>query len=199
MTSVQKRIYILNETTDTGTGYNLPAGVTIQGLIDLSKFSKAINQLIQRHESLRTSFKLVNGEPVQIIQQEIEFKLQVIETNVDDIDKQIEAFIQPFDLAAPSLLRVVLLRISEDSYIMLLDLHHIIADAISMKILIKEFTSLYSEIGLPEVSIQYKDFTKWQNDYLTSDYQKVLEGYWVTKLSGELRKLVLRLTIRVRK
>ena len=129
---------------------------------------------------------MIDGEPVQRVHKELDFKLSYTETKEEDIPSIIEEFIRPFDLSKAPLLRIGLAKVSEHKHIFLFDMHHIISDGISMNILIKEFISLYGGEKLPELKIQYKDFSAWQNELFKTEGIKKQEEYWLNTFSGEI-------------
>jgi hypothetical protein len=143
------------------TGYNLPLVVMLEGEIDKEKFSDTLRQLINRHESLRTSFEIIEEEPVQKIHEEVEFEIRY--TDSREVETIVRDFIQPFDLSQLPLLRVGLIKTGEERYILSVDMHHIITDAVSLEIFVKEFIALYQGKNLPRSGLQYKDYSEWQN------------------------------------
>ncbi|MCT4619882.1 MAG: amino acid adenylation domain-containing protein, partial [Marinisporobacter sp.] len=186
VSSAQKRLYVLNQIEGKGIGYNMPTAMIAKGHIDKDRIEETFNKLIQRHESLRTSFKIIDGEPVQLVHETVEFKVAdttVGEKKVDDI---VRKFIKPFELDKAPLFRVGIIKISENKHILMLDMHHIISDGVSANILTKEFTSIYEGNNLSELTIQYKDFTKWQNDLLKSEAIKKQEQYWLNVFKEEI-------------
>lgn len=187
VSSAQKRMFVLNNIEGTGTAYNMPAAFEVKGPLDKYRFESAFKELIKRHEAFRTSFMLENNmELVQIIHEEIAFEVNYKEIDGNKIDEIITNFIKPFDLSKPPLLRVELLKLNDMMHIILLDMHHIISDGISQGILVNEFTKLYRGETLPEITIQYKDFSEWQNNFLKSEMMKRHENYWLNKFKGEI-------------
>ncbi|WP_428817977.1 condensation domain-containing protein (plasmid) [Clostridium butyricum] len=177
--SSQKRIYILNDLNTSSTVYNLPSATMIYGKIDKRKFEGVINKLIERHESLRTSFDLIDGEVVQKINKNISTYIEYSKGKREDIDNIIKSFIRPFNLKTAPLIRVGLIKINENEHLLLTDMHHIISDGTSINILLTEFMNLYMEKQLPELKIQYKEYSKWQNELMNSSYIKESEKYWI--------------------
>jgi tyrocidine synthetase-3 len=167
LSSAQKRLYTLQQRDDTGTAYNMVTTLILEGVLHRDRLEKIFKTLINRHESLRTSFILVAGEPVQRILGG-NYKLQI--TNYKQITNHklqitniIKNFVGPFDLSHGPLLRVGLIDTAEEKGILIIDMHHIIADGISMKTFIREFTALYKEETLPGLRFQYKDYWEWQH------------------------------------
>ncbi len=179
VSSAQKRLFILDQIAGNNISYNMPAAMTIEGNLDKEKMELAFKELITRHESLRTSFELVEGEIVQRIHEEVEFNLDyVVLDSEDQIKELIKEFVKPFDLSKAPLLRVGLIK-TLDKHLILFDMHHIISDGTSLNILIREIGNLYAGIKLPELRIQYKDFSAWQNDLFKTEEIKKQEEYWL--------------------
>jgi amino acid adenylation domain-containing protein len=186
VSSAQKRMFILNQFGANGTAYNMSAAFKVEGILDKHRFEEVWKKLIQRHETLRTSFELINGEPVQRVHKEPAFIIDCFYGGKKDIGDIFEKFVCPFDLSKAPLLRVGLVELDENSHVVLFDMHHIISDGVSMGILAKELASLYEGLELPELQIQYKDFSAWQKNLLASESFKKQEAYWLQTLAGEL-------------
>ena len=184
--SAQSRMFILQRLNPDSTSYNLPVILTLEGTLEKNKIDVAIKKLINRHEVLRTSFEMVDGNVVQRIHEDVGFTISYLDEVDIDVDDKIKSFIQPFDLRTPTLLRVGIIRQAEEKYVLLFDTHHIISDGISIAVLTKEFSRLYHGQELEAQRIQYKDFAKWQNDYLRSDYMNQQKDYWLGRFSGEI-------------
>lgn len=180
---VQRRVFTNEQIADTGTGYNISAVFTISGKLDIRRMEEAFDKLIQRHESLRTSFQVIEGAPVQIIQDKTDFKLSTIDLNGRDPDEVIRNCIKPFDLSKAPLIRAFLIKVSEEKHLLVLDVHHIVADGKSLLILQHDLASLYGGNTLPEIKIQYKDFTQWHNQFLESENLKQQENFWLATFS----------------
>ena len=186
VSSAQKRLFLLEQLDDAGTGYNIPAAVEIEGSLDVKRLEDTFKTLVERHETLRTSFEIIDGEPVQRIHKDITFEIEHIDTDGKNVDQVIQHFIRPFNLANAPLFRVGLASISKDKYLLIYDMHHIIADGTSSILLTEEFTRLYSGADLPELKIQYKDYSVWQNELLKNEAFKKQEEYWLERFAGEL-------------
>jgi amino acid adenylation domain-containing protein len=195
LSSAQERLYILQSLDDTGIGYNIPAVLELSGGIDEEKLEKVFNRLIGRHESFRTSFIVINGEPVQRIHDRVEFKIELLEGREHGA---FDSFIRPFDLTHAPLLRMRLVKTGVASYLMMLDMHHIIADGVSMGILVREFSILYgsgNEQALPELRFQYKDYPEWQRRVqprgMGTDSKNAQVVYWRKQFEGDIPVLTL--------
>jgi bacitracin synthase 3 len=225
LSSAQKRLYILQQMDASATGYNIPGTIYLNRNFKIDKLEGIFNRLIARHESLRSSFRIVDEEPVQIIHDNVEFEIEYygIDKNEDwtvsqnsppegglndapldlekiivneptavprELEKIMEHFVRPFDLTRAPLLRVGFAWL-EENYILLVDMHHIISDGTSHAVLIEEFNRLYNGDDLPELRLQYKDYSEWQNNRDQQQKIKEQEAYWLTLFSDELPVLNL--------
>ncbi len=185
--SAQKRLYILNQMEKVSTVYNMPRAIMVEGVLERTRLEQSINDLINRHETLRTSFETIEGEIVQFVHKEVDFKVTSIEETKGDITEILKQFVQPFDLKKASLLRVGLVELAEERHLLLFDLHHIISDDMSMGIILQEFVELYEDKEIPVLPIQYKDFSVWQNKLFKTGVIKKQEEYWIKRFSDEAR------------
>lgn len=182
--ATQKRLFFLSQFENIDISYNLPFVLGVQGKLDMERFFEAIDGLIKRHEALRTSFELVEGEPVQRIHESVDFEIESIRIAAQDmsekqIEKQIQEFIQPFGLSSVPLLRIGILTLKNDEYLLLFDIHHIISDGTSIEILEDELIKLYTGTTLSSLRIQYKDFSCWQNSFFGTMNFKKQEEFWL--------------------
>ncbi|KEK19799.1 hypothetical protein BAGA_05230, partial [Bacillus gaemokensis] len=191
VSSSQKRLLILDQIEEAKGSYNMPGAMVIEGKLDKERFEQAFIKLIERHESLRTSFDWIEGEPVQKITEKIDFCIQFDSCEEEEIESKVAHFIKPFDLKKAPLLRVQLLHVSPTRHIFLFDMHHIISDGVSMKIFIRELQALYEGKKLAKLDIQYKDYAVWQNEQYQNGNLKNMETYWLEKFSDELPVLEL--------
>ncbi|MGE6631993.1 amino acid adenylation domain-containing protein, partial [Bacillus sp. NPDC077027] len=191
VTSGQKRLFVLQQLEHAQKSYNMPAILRLEGLFDEHRFAGVLDQLVKRHEALRTSFDLIDGEIVQRIEEQVKVEIEHI-TQVDaDIDQLMAQFIRPFDLAKAPLIRIGLMRKSAEVHYLFIDMHHIISDGASVSILIDELSELYSGKQLPSLPIQYKDYAVWTNNGEQFAQQKKQEAFWLEHLNGELPVLAL--------
>lgn len=181
--AAQKRLYVLDQididSIGDNVGYNMPEALLIEGDLDIESLEKAFNILVDRHESLRTSFEDIDGQPVQRIHDKLNFKIETYEANENEVNSIIKKFIKPFNLSKAPLVRVGLVKIGEKSHVLVLDMHHIISDGWSIIVLINELILLLEEKELPELKIQFKDLAVWQNELLKSDIMENKEKYWL--------------------
>ncbi|UCH93412.1 MAG: amino acid adenylation domain-containing protein, partial [Candidatus Aminicenantes bacterium] len=190
LSSAQKRLYILHRIAPESTGYNMPKVVYLDKHIDKEKLENTFKILIQRHESLRTSFQVINEIPAQRIRDRVEFAIDYFEVKETGNQKIIENFIKPFDLSKAPLLRAGLI-ISMNNNILIMDLHHIISDGTSQQVLTKEFALLYGGKELPGLRLQYKDYAEWYHRDKQQKLVKLQERYWIKLFPGELPALNL--------
>lgn len=198
LSSGQRRLWILDQLEENSLAYNMPASMILEGKFNETAFRKAFSYMIERHESLRTVFVTINGEPRQKIvdDQAPGFKIIDLRSNIDneeDAKKIVEKEITTsFDLESGPLIRFTIIRLTENKYIMVFNMHHIISDGWSINIFINEFLQLYNhyingeEPSLEPLRIQYKDYSAWQKNFLESSELKEQREYWHEKLSGEI-------------
>ncbi|MCP4156972.1 MAG: amino acid adenylation domain-containing protein, partial [bacterium] len=163
--AAQKRMYILNRFTTDNVNYNIPAALIIKGDLSKTHFEEAFQKILQRHESLRTTFHYIDDEPVQRIHDhgETEFNVKYsTQSNREEISRSsktyLEAFLRPFTLSQAPLIRAELVQGETNEHLFLIDMHHIISDGVSMDIFVNEFSQLYAGMQLEKPTVQYKDF-----------------------------------------
>ncbi|HEY9693236.1 MAG TPA: condensation domain-containing protein [Oculatellaceae cyanobacterium] len=200
----QQRLWFLDQLSPGNPAYNLPAAVSLKGQLNIATLEKTFQEIIQRHQVLRTNFALVDGEAVQVISDTATFTLPIInlqafaETQQAEIQRlAVEEAQIPFDLTKGLLLRGKLLQLSDSEYVLLFTMHHIISDGWSMGVLVREVAALYPAFctakpyPLPELPIQYADFAVWQRQYLQGEELNKQLTYWKQQLSGTLPVLEL--------
>lgn len=191
LSSAQKRLFMLQQLDASGLSYNMPAVLHLEGPLDMQQMEATLGVLIARHDALRTSFTVVDGEPVQHVHQQVVFSLLYEEAEEKEAYEQISTFIQPFDLGMAPLLRAKIVRIGEQRHLLLFDMHHIISDGISVQILTEELAAAYVGETLEPLQLQYKDYAVWQQAYkYTQDYAKQ-EAYWLDQFAGDVPVLQL--------
>lgn len=186
LSPAQLRLYIVQQTEVNNIGYNESLETLVIGEIDKKRLETAFQKLIERHESLRTSFIVNHEEIVQVIQPEVDFKVSYFQTDDAHVDELLNNFVKPFDLEKAPLLRASLISINEQKHILVVDFHHIIIDGVAMGVVFDELLQFYQGETPEQLSIQYKDFAVWQN---SSDYRKYVEkqeAYWVDRFKNNL-------------
>ncbi|PJI07373.1 MULTISPECIES: non-ribosomal peptide synthetase [Clostridium] len=194
VSSAQKRMYMLQELDQKSTAYNIPGALEILGDFDIKRMQEVFIKLIERHETLRTSFYTKADKIVQRINKanEIQFEIEKIEIkNEEEVKEKFEEFIRPFDLEKAPLLRVEIIKLEKERHIMFFDMHHIVSDGVSMSILTREFSDLYEGEDLGELKVQYKDYSAWQLKKRESKEFKKQEQYWLKEFSEEVPVLSL--------
>jgi amino acid adenylation domain-containing protein len=184
----QKRFYFLQQKEKENTSYNGTQVLLLEGELEKVRLERTFRELIKRHESLRTSFLVIEGEPRQKVHEpvEIHFAMEYYEVGERNVEPLIRAFIRVFDLSCAPLLRGGLIQIGDNRHIFLADVHHIISDGTSVSIMIRDFLRLYREEELSPLTIQYKDFALWQAASKNSIRLKQQENYWLSVFAGEL-------------
>ncbi|MDR0268842.1 non-ribosomal peptide synthetase [Paenibacillus sp.] len=188
--SVQKRMFFLSRYNKDDTSYNLSSAIRITGKFDTKKCNDVMNQLIHRHEALRTSFFTRDEILYYHVDERLDFQIQEVECG-DDPQALLDDFIMPFDLGKAPLMRAAVASIKDNEFMLLLDFHHIIADATSLEIFTNEFIQLYHDMPVVDLPLQYKDFNSWQMNYYQSDEIKEQQAFWLEQLKGELPVLDL--------
>lgn len=201
LSSAQRRLWMLSQFKENSVAYHIPSKILLKGGYDIENFKKAVWSTIERHEILRTVFR--ENEFAQIRQYIVPAKALNFDIDFQDFrnepvqQESVEAYLaedngKPFDLENGPLIRASLIQLSNDQYVFYYNMHHIISDGWSMKILVQDVLAYYElftgkrTLELPELRIQYKEYAMWQLKQLqgtTSDQHK---EYWLQQLSGEL-------------
>jgi amino acid adenylation domain-containing protein len=183
LSSAQVRMYFVWQMDPGNINYNMPQIVFLNGDIDNEKLTDTFRRLIHRHENLRTSFEMIDGEPVQRVHPRLEFNMER-QAFADQASLQaaINGCVRPFDLARAPLLRVNALTLGNETGVLVVDMHHIITDAISNPILVNDFLALHRGEELAPLKLQYKDYAEWQRnlpDRLNRSISR-REEYWLS-------------------
>jgi len=196
----QQRLWFLNQLEPGGTSYNIPQAIRVSGVLNLAVLEQSLNEIVRRHESLRTTFAMMDGRPVQVVAESRSVLIPVVdihqlpqaerEAETQRLVREREEAQRPFDLTQGPLLRASLVRLQEEEHVLLLTMHHVISDAWSMSVLFRELAALYgaflTERGSPlaELSIQYVDYAVWQREWLQGGVLQKQLGYWKQRLAG---------------
>ena len=192
LTTDQERMFILNRFQGIGTTYNITGIIPLGGDFNFQRFEQTLRALIKRHEAFRTSFREVNGQPVQVIHKDVDFQIPYIEAG-EKSREIVRDFLRPFDLSCAPLLRASIVKPAQNEHLLLLDTHHIISDGVSYEILVKEFSALYEGEELPLLTLRYRDYADWEKRHAFSDRLKKQEDYWTGIFKGEIPVLNLPL------
>ncbi|HEX3130822.1 MAG TPA: amino acid adenylation domain-containing protein [Thermoanaerobaculia bacterium] len=189
LSSAQQRLWFLAQLRPEDASYNVSAAVEIRGPLDAGALADAFRQVIARHEALRTTFDEVDGEPVQVVHAQGQVAMPVIDLSgvpVEEAERLArEEASRPFDLRRGPLVRTVLVRTGAERHLLLLTLHHLVSDAWSMGVLVKEISAFYRTAVegrpslLPALPIQYADFAGWQREQ-----EERSLSWWRERLAG---------------
>ena len=194
----QQRLWFLDRLTPGTSLYNIPAAIRLDNPLDAACLERCVNELARRHETLRTTFREVDGEPTQVIAADQHLLVEVTDL-LGMPAEQREAEVRrlateearrPFDLERGPLLRVGLLRVSERNQVLLVTMHHIISDGWSAEVFFRELTALYEAFQrgegspLPELPVQYADYAVWQREWLRGAVLEEQLRYWKKQLEG---------------
>lgn len=196
----QHRFWLLDRLMPGNPAFNMPVAVAVKGCVDLPALQQSIDDLVERHEALRTAFAVKDGEPAQLVAPQFKIRIQRRSLeHLPECDREAEATRlleesarAPFDLGKRPLLRIDLLRLAHDHHFLMLCMPHVICDGWSNGILVRELWSLYESHStsvpavLPEVRIQYGDFALWENQWLEGDFAQESLAYWKEVLQGQL-------------
>jgi len=195
----QQRLWFFDQFEPASFVYNVLTPVSLRGNLDVSALQEAFNHLVRRHEALRTTFELREGQPVQIIGQQQSIPIRRIDLSHQARPEQQEQFhavfndetCRPFDLKKGPLLRITLVRMAAEEHALLLAMHHIVTDGWSMNVLVREAVALYAMYsaglapGLPPLPIQYADFAVWQRSWLQGEVLEQQLAYWKQHLGAK--------------
>ncbi|MEH2041494.1 non-ribosomal peptide synthetase [Nostoc sp.] len=193
----QQRLWFLDQLIPGNAIYNVPTVIRLTGSLKLAALEQTFNEIVRRHETLRTTFIVLDGLPLQAIAPSLTIPFSVLDLQQLPADEQevkakciITAEIErPFDLSSGPLLRVTLLVLSKTEHILLLNMHHIICDDWSMGVLIRELGTLYAAFAqnqpspLLELPLQYADFAHWQREWLQGEVLQTQLAYWREQLN----------------
>jgi non-ribosomal peptide synthetase component F len=194
----QQRLWFLAQLEPGSPFYNVPVALRLRGDLDASALSGALDEVVARHEALRTTFPSVDGEPRQVIGPVLPVGLETVDLRAITEERQeeeararaLEEALRSFDLAVGPLFRALLLRLDSDDHVLLLTMHHIVADGWSMGVLAEELSALYTAFTAGDASplqplpIQYADFAVWQREWLQGDVLERELAYWREQLAG---------------
>lgn len=192
----QQRLWFLAQLEPDSPFYNLPTGFRLRGKLDVDLLTASLNQVIARHEALRTVFQETDGRPTQVVLSSVIIEIPLVdlcdipaEEQPAELTKQTEKEAQRiFDLTRGPLIRARVWRIEEEEYVLLMTLHHIISDGWAMDVLIRELVTYYQAgssgqpAALPPLPVQYADYAVWQRDWMQGDVLETQLAYWKDRL-----------------
>jgi len=199
MSFAQARLWILDRFSPGDPAYNIPAVNQFQGWINAPVLERSLNEIVRRHEALRTTFKVIAGKPSQVVAPSLKIKLEILDLRPLRNGPEKEARLgevvfdesrRPFDLANGPLLRAMLVRLDQVRSVLVMVMHHIVSDGWSSTVLYRELAILYTAFlsgrpsPLPELPIQYADYAHWQSTWLSGQRLEEQLAYWRRQLSG---------------
>ena len=198
LSSPQQRLWFLNELDPDNSAYNISHAFRIKGALNAPALKDALNEIVRRHEVLRTRFGVIDGESVQLVDEIASVSLLTVDLrDLHEAERDIEArrlireeAKHPFELSQGPLFRVCLFQLTNEDYVLKTTIHHIVSDGWSMGLLFRELTTLYEALAngksspLVELPVQYADFAEWQRKSLESEYMENQLTYWRNKLEG---------------
>ncbi|MEZ0109047.1 acyl transferase domain-containing protein/thioesterase domain-containing protein/acyl carrier protein [Catenulispora sp. EB89] len=202
----QERFWLIQQLDRTAPTFNISMALRLNGPVDTSALRTALDTVVERHDALRTSFPVIDGRPVQMVEENLPLTLSEVDLGpmpadrrAHELSAQLEADSKEhFDLEADRLIRATLIRLGDREHVLAVSVHHIICDGWSLDIFLREFTSLYSAqvegspVHLAPIAIQYPDYSVWQREYCdTATFEAELE-YWRAKLAGVTRNEIPR-------
>ena len=194
----QQRLWFLDQFDPGSPTYNLSTPFRLPGFLDVNVLKRCLNEIVRRHESLRTTIELIDGQPFQTVAPAMTPHLEIHDlTSVSPAMREQEAHRlafndaqRGFDLEHGPLIRATLLRLSNNDHTLVLTMHHIVSDGWSLGLLFSELTTLYQAFAsgqpspLPELPCQYADYSEWQREYLQGETVERLLSYWKQQLDG---------------
>jgi len=194
----QQRLWFLDQLEPGQATYNLPVAVRLVGDLDRDALGRAFDELARRHESLRTTFRGVDGRPIQVIAPALSIPVPLVDLSglpeavrePEAIRKLREEAARPFDLARGPLIRATLLRLGDREHVAIVNMHHVISDGWSIGVLVRDMAAFYDAFAhgrpspLPPLPIQYADYAAWQREWLRGDALRAQLDFWTTRLAG---------------
>ncbi len=199
----QERLWFFDQMEPESATYNIAGAIRLEGTLDLEALERSLVEIVRRHETLRSSFRSIDGRPAVRVEPEDGFVLTVVSLRGDE--RELSSWLKaeaarPFDLSRGSLLRCSLLRLSENDQVLALATHHIVCDGWSLGILLRELSALYRTFTggsegeappLPAPTLQYADFAAWQRSWLRGETLSSQLGFWKNEIGGEVPALEL--------
>ncbi len=202
----QSQMWLIDQMTPGNPAYNLPFGYRLRGQLNVTALEDSFNEIVKRQEGLRTTFGVKDGEPAQFIHAGLKINLEVVELqhlSGEDRENRLQALaseesVKPFDLSRPPLIRVVLFKLDEAEHVLIVNAHHIVADGMSVGLLLQELDMFYRAFTHveaprpPELAVQYADFALWEQRAIANEaaFASQIE-FWQKQLGGTLPILEL--------
>jgi amino acid adenylation domain-containing protein/non-ribosomal peptide synthase protein (TIGR01720 family) len=192
----QEQLWVVDQIDPCNTAYNISTAMRLSGRLDVAAIGRAINEIVRRHEALRTTFRAIDGRPAQVVAPPLNVPLPLTDLSQEaggpqEVMRLATAEIsRPFDLARGPLVRARILRLGEDEHVLAVAMHHIIADSWSFGLFNRELLALYEAYvagrpsPLAELPIQYADYAIWQREWLSGDLLEEKLAHWKGLLAG---------------
>lgn len=194
----QQRLWILDRFQPGNPAYNIPAAIPLQGWLNIHALERSLNEIVRRHETLRTRFEVIDGKPAQVVEPSLEIPLETMDLRSvppAEVQAEVSRIVfeegrRSFDLAKGPLFRALLLKLNGMNNVLVLVMHHIVSDGWSMSVFNRELSTLYmaylrgQSSPFPELSIQYSDFAEWQTEWFRGEVLEKQLSYWRKQLSG---------------
>ncbi|HKP51513.1 MAG TPA: amino acid adenylation domain-containing protein [Chloroflexia bacterium] len=194
----QQRLWLVDQLEPGNAFYNVPIATRLTGPLDVATLERSLAEVVRRHDDLRTTFSVVEGQPMQVVASMVKVPLQGVDLrHLPEEAREAEAkriteeeARRPFDLVQGPLIRTILLRTGEEEHLLMLTMHHIVSDGWSMQIFYEELEALYNAFTegkpspLPELPVQYADYAVWQRNWLQGDVLQAQLDYWKKQLEG---------------
>lgn len=201
----QERMWILDRLEPESTTYNIPFALVLKGKLNVELLHDSLQEMVQRHEVLRTAFSLQQGKPMQVVAEFMDIPLPVVKVTGETVEEREKWAFQsmkkeankPFDLTQAPLFSAKLYVLGKERHVLFINVHHIIFDGWSVDILIRDLTRLYEDrvagqvSTLAELPVQYADYAHWQKEWLEEGETESQLAYWKEQLAGELPRLQL--------
>jgi amino acid adenylation domain-containing protein len=201
----QERLWFLDQLNPNSAVFNVPLRVKLSGVIDRDALQRSVNEIVRRHEVLRTTFRNADGQPELVVSRELNVEVPLVDlTSFPESEREARAHLllseaehRPFDLSRGPLIRTHLFRLSEQDHRFLVNMHHIVSDGWSLVLFFEELSAIYQAFShdelspLPETPVQYADYAAWQRDWLQGELLQKQLSYWNKQLGGEVPALEL--------
>ncbi len=178
LSSVQRRLFAIQQANRESVAYNMPTVFEVEGRVTRERLEEVVRALFARHAALRTTFHIVDGEPVAKVHPTVSFSLEIFESD-DPTDVVMRQLVQRFDLAKPPLVRVWLVQRSSGASLLVVDFHHIVVDGYSTAILFHEVSEIIRGAPLKELTLDYSDFAVWQQTPESRERIAEQRAFWL--------------------
>ncbi|HEX7241468.1 MAG TPA: amino acid adenylation domain-containing protein, partial [Longimicrobiaceae bacterium] len=192
----QQRLWMVDRLEPGSATYNMPYALRLHGVLDTTMLRASLDELVRRHQALRTTFAESGGHPVQVVHGPVPVPLPVVDLRgLREAEQEAERLVReealrPFSLSRGPLLRSTVLRIAQDDHVLCFTLHHIVSDGWSRGVLVREVSALYAAVSrgetaaLPDLPVQYADYAIWQRARMSGEVLEAQIGYWKDRLAG---------------